>query len=1157
MHTHRHNLAQLLAYTSPSNPRCQSEVFVPHTQPKPAFSPVPMADPDLNPPASTASERNRVRWRPDDIELGASGGAPVLGRTRSHGSMSIHSLRSNAGGADPSATLPIQYRTISIDIDDYNRRNRIAKKADKAATTDLADLEWHTMSVDEAVRRLSTSVDQGLSQDQAKRRTAEFGKNAPEPPESHRVQEIIGYFFKGFGSVLLGGCILVFIAWKPLGNPPATANFALAIVLLAVFFIQAAFNMWQDWSSSRVMASIKNMIPEECLLIRDGVQVSAMAVDVVPGDLLLIKAGNKLPADVRFVRASSDAKFDRSVLTGESVPLTAMVDATDMNYLETKNIGLQGTHCSSGTVTGVVVATGNRTVFGRIAKLTNEPKKGLTTLEREVLNFVLIICSIMFFMIVVVVVLWAAWIRKTYPNWIDVPLLIVGCVSVAIAFIPEGLPIALTASLTISANMMRKNKILCKSLKTVETLGSVSVICSDKTGTLTQNNMMVTDCCVGAQAISAEEAHDNLIAEHANDDHGNNGLVSNAMDQLWSVGGLCNAADFDAVTRHLPLPMRKIHGDATDQAILRFSEGLGPIAELKRCWTTKFNLAFNSKNKFMIRVLGVAHADGLGMALPNGVGAIFEPSDMLLTIKGAPEILLDRCTRYTSLSGVAMTLNPAVRDKIEHIKDTWSAQGRRVLLLAHKAVSRTSIKSPPSSAALENEVLEHAKAGLTLVGLVAIVDPPREEIPSVVKTLRGAGIRMFMVTGDFALTAQAIARECGIITNPNSIVADVTALSRDRDTTTKSPQDHSPSEDGPDSDLQTSIVLTGNDLITLNDAQWDQLISSYTEIVFARTTPEQKLRIVREIQSRHHIVAMTGDGVNDAPALRAADIGIAIGGGSDIAVEAADMVLLESFSSVVEAVRFGRMMFDNLKKTIAYLLPAGSFSEFWPVMTNVMFGLPQVLSSFLMIIICCFTDCLAATALAYETPEADVLLRPPRKVGVDRLVDWKLIVQSYGFVGIAETTTSFAMSYWYLERNGIPFTTLWFSFGNLPDTIDKDYYAQKLNEASSIYFVTLVVMQWFNLLAVRTRRLSIFQHPPLFNKATQNYYLFPAMLFALVMAFFWLYIPPLQPMLGTTPVPVEHWFLPMAFGLVLLWLDEARKFFVRGWPKGPIGRLAW
>ncbi|KAK3984747.1 hypothetical protein QBC44DRAFT_336401 [Cladorrhinum sp. PSN332] len=1106
-----------------------------------------MVEPEEKPRAP-----DRIRWRDADVETGQStqqSRGLALQRTRSHGSMSIRSIRSNAGGGiDPSAALPIQYRTLSIDIEEHNRKSELAKKTQKAAATDLADLEWHTISADDVARRLSTSPDQGLSQEQIKRRMIEYGRNTPSPPESHRFKQIFGYFFKGFGSVLLVGSILVFVAWKPLGQPPQSANLALAIVLLAVFFIQAAFNMWQDWSSSRVMASIKNMIPEECLLIRDGVQVSTMAADIVPGDILLIKAGNKLPADVRFVQVSSDAKFDRSILTGESVPLAATVNATDNNYLETKNIGLQGTHCSSGTCTSVVVSTGNRTVFGRIAKLTNEPKKGLTPLEREVLNFVYVICSIMVAMIILVVILWAAWLRKTHPDWINVPNLIVACVSVAVAFIPEGLPVALTASLTISANMMRKNKVLCKSLKTVETLGSVSVICSDKTGTLTENKMIVTDCAIGCQTFTADKARDVVVTNRATAGE----MANNAFDQLRSVAGLCNAGEFDAATKRLLLADRKIHGDATDQAVLRFAESLGSVAELKRCWATKFNLAFNSKNKFMVRVLGFTHPDGLSLALPGGTAAIFEHSDMLLTIKGAPEILLDRCTNYTGTSGVALTLDAAAREKINTIKDEWSSRGRRVILLAHKAISRTAFKSSPSSSTFETEVLQQAKSGLTLVGLVAIVDPPRAEIPEVVKTLRIAGIRIFMVTGDFALTAQSIARECGIITNPNELVASVSALSRDPKETTPTPSSSHSS-----SDSSSSIVLAGTDLTTLSPTQWDTLVSSYNEVVFARTTPEQKLRIVRELQARGHVVGMTGDGVNDAPALRAADIGIAIGGGSDIAVEAADMVLLESFSSVVEAVRFGRVLFDNLKKTIAYLLPAGSFSEFWPIMTNVGFGLPQILSSFLMIIICCFTDCLAATALAYEAPEADVLLRPPRKAGVDRLVDWKLIVQSYGFVGVFETVASFAMSYWYLERNGIPFSTIWFSFGQLPETISPEFYAQKLNEASSIYFVTLVVIQWFNLLAVRTRRLSIFQHPPLFNKATRNYYLFPAILFALVMAFFWLYIPSLQTVLGTAEVPVEYWFLPMAFGVGILLLDEARKFVARKYPRGFLGRVAW
>ena len=296
--------------------------------------------------------------------------------------------------------------------------------------------------------------------------------------------------------------------------------------------------------------------------------------------------------------------------------------------------------------------------------------------------------------------------------------------------------------------------------------------------------------------------------------------------------------------------------------------------------------------------------------------------------------------------------------------------------------------------------------------------------------------------------------------------------------------------------------------------------------------------------------------MNDAPSLKAADIGIALGSGSDIAIEAADMVLLDSFGGVVAAVLYGRVVFDNLKKTIAYLLPAGSYSEFWPVLTNIIFGLPQILSSFLMIIICCCTDCAAAITLAFEKPEADVMLRPPRNPKIDKLVDWKLLLQSYGFIGTLEAVSSFAMAYWYAQRRGVRFSLLWFGYAHY-GTLDPKFVVRVLNEASSIYFVNLVVMQWFNLMALRTRRLSIFQHPPAFNKATQNLYLFPAILFAVVMTFIFCYIPGLQRSVNTTKVPVEHFFLPMAFGFGILLFDEGRKFGVRKWPHGLLAKIAW
>ncbi|CAM1502313.1 Fc.00g042970.m01.CDS01 [Cosmosporella sp. VM-42] len=1083
----------------------------------------------------------RIHW--DDDEEAAKQAKPALRRGLSVDSLVIRPVYSRHNSIDAAAALPIQYRTVSMDIEDYKQKAGLKQKASTAAT-DLAKLEWHTNIVEEVLRRLSTSLNEGLSFDQVNRRTAHYGKNVPSPAPTHQTKKIMGYFFKGFGTVLLIASILVFIAWRPLGDPPAVANLALAIVLLAVFLIQAAFNVWQDWSSSRVMASIKTMLPEYCQVIRNGQEETLFADQIVPGDILLIKAGNKLPADVRFIKTSSDAKLDRSILTGESLPLAATIDSTDDNYLETRCIGLQGTHCISGTCTGVVVATGDNTIFGRIAKLTNEPKKGMTTLEKEVYHFVLIICSLMFFMILVVIVLWAAWLRQEHPGWITVPNLIISCVSVAVAFIPEGLPVALTASMTISANMMRKHKILCKSLKTVETLGSVSVICSDKTGTLTQNKMTVTECTVGTQMMTADEARERSAFNH-------NIPANKSIKQLRAVAGLCNDGHFDAATMNFPIPERIVHGDATDQAILRFSESLGDVAELRRCWQVKYELAFNSKNKYMIKAFGWAHSDGPSLALPDDIASVFEPGDIFLTMKGAAEILLDRVSSYVGNSGATIPLDDAARKAIQTTKDEWASQGRRVLLLARKAISGSAFSSGMSQLAWESAINNQARTGLTLVGLVGIVDPPRPEIPSVIETLRTAGIRIFMVTGDFALTAQAIAVECGIITtnHVDTVEALHRGMSIDPSLLVLQP------ELGVDTPRE-AIVLSGPELISLNEDQWDQLVR-YQEIVFARTTPEHKLRIVREFQARGQIVGMTGDGVNDAPSLRAADVGIAIGSGSDIAIEAADMVLLDSFSSIVEALRYGRMMFDNLKKTIAYLLPAGSFSEFWPVITNVVFGIPQILSSFLMIIICLFTDAVAAIALAYESPEADVLLRKPRVPGKDRLVDWQLILQAYGLVGVLETTASFAMAYWHLQRNGVRFSHIWFSFRSVPDSIDPDYYQQKLNEASSIYFVNLVVMQWFNLLAVRTRRLSIFQHPPLFNKQTQNLYLFPAIVFALAMAFFWLYIPEFQNVLGTSQVPVENWFLPMAFGIGILFVDEARKYCVRKWPKGLLARMAW
>lgn len=912
---------------------------------------------------------------------------------------------------------------------------------------------------------------------------------------------------------------------------------ALAIVLLAVNAVQALFNAYQDYSTAKTMSSISGMLPSDCVIVRDSTNVTVKSEELVIGDLIRITMGIKIPADMRITEASSDLRFDRAVLTGESEPIAGICDMSDENFLETKNIALQGTHCVGGSGYGIVVQTGDQTVFGRISVLSQGKKEGKTTLEIEILRFVKIIVGLALTTCVLVIILWAAWLRKDHPNWINTSLLIVDVVSVCVAFVPEGLPMAVTISLTIIANKMKSSNVLCKSLATVETLGAVNLICSDKTGTLTMNKMFVVNSGIGEQEWTPEEAHDSYVVAKSN--------RGSPISILHAVASLCCTATFDAATVKMPLSERKMFGDATDCAVLRFSEVISPIAMVRENWVKIFEIPFNSKNKFMLRLMRPNHREAyLDAALPSETEQ-YNESDYHMTLKGAPDVLMSRCNRVLLPSGEIAALTWERKQMLEALQEKWSATGLRVLMFARKIIHEYDFPTElggPESASFADFVEQSARQDMVCIGLVGIVDPPKEDIPDVVSICRGAGIRFFMVTGDFKLTAAAIARQVGIITR--SEVDGLEALDRALRVV---PSEH----------FSGAIVLSGPELITLNENQWNQLCQ-YEEVVFARTTPEQKLRIVKEFQSRSNIVAMTGDGVNDAPSLKAADIGIAMAGGSDVAIEAADMVLLEDFSAIVKAIESGRLVLDNLKKTVLYLVPAGTFSELWPVITSIIFGIPQSLSSFLMIIICCLTDAVNSMTLAFEKPEADLLLRRPRNVKTDRLADWKLLFHAYVFLGIPECLTSFAMAFWWIQRSGgVPFSVFWLSYGDYPPQYTPEHIKHVVNVGSSIYFVNLVVMQLFNLLATRTRRLSILQHPPLFDERSSNPYLFCGMVFSILVAFLFNYIPQLQTVLGADQIPVAHWFLPVAFGAALLLLDEARKWTVRTYPRGTLARIAW
>ncbi|KAL6302232.1 sodium-potassium ATPase [Sparassis latifolia] len=1035
------------------------------------------------------------------------------------------------------ARLPAEFRTLSIHVE--TRRSSDDGKAGatrRVAVREIVSLDWHKISSDEALQRLSVSPKTGLESVQAQRRLQTNGKNVISPPKRNTIRKLIEWFFGGFGSLLLAASIVCFIAWKPLGNPnPQASNLALAVVLLIVLFVQAFFNAWQDFSTSKVMSSIKGMLPSDVLVLRDSIQMTLAAADLVTGDLVYLSMGEKVPADLRLIEVSGDLRFDRSILTGESEPVTGRVDKTDENFLETKNIALQGTHCVSGSGLGLVIQTGDNTVFGRIAKLSSIEPARLTTLQREILHVVLIIASLATLVAIIIVILWAAWLRRDYPNYINVSGLLIDIVSVMVAFIPEGLPVAVTLSLAKIASTLGSHKVLCKSLSIVETLGSVNVLCSDKTGTLTQNKMHVTHVAVLDDlfdpASYAPVIRDSPSATAAN------------LAQISAVGAICNAAAFGGSTSS-PLEKereRPVVGDATDVAILRFSDAVAAADITRARWTEVFKINFNSKTKFMLKL------SKLAPSAPNNVAPIapwdsFTSADYLLTIKGAPEILLPRCKFVLDpTGGEPIALSEPILERITAVQEKWARDGQRVLLLARRAIKGNAIpKHLGPSSEQYADLIERFNCNLIIVGLVGLIDPLKPSIVHTVSTCRRAGIRFFVVTGDHPITSVAIAKEAGIITDAN-VVHRVSNLDEKLDPLSVEP--YNPDCEDP---TRRSIVITGPELERLNKTQVEQLCQ-YQEIVFARTTPEQKLRIVHEFKDRHNVVAMTGDGVNDAPSLKAADCGIAMGAGSDVAKEAADMILLDDFSAIVIALEYGRLVFDNLKKTVLYLLPAGSFSELMPILLNILIGVPQMLSNIQMILICVATDVLPALSLCMEKPEMGLLERKPRNVKTERLANWRLMLQAYGFLGMLESLCAMSMSFWYLQTRGVPFSSLVLGFGNWPLLNNEELF-----KAQSVYFFTLVLMQWGNLFATRGRRLSIFQHTP-----ASNWYLFPAAGMALCIGIFFSYVPWFQRVFQTRGIPAQFFFIPITFGLGLLILDEIRKLVVRTYPRSLIARLAW
>ncbi|EED16394.1 Na/K ATPase alpha 1 subunit, putative [Talaromyces stipitatus ATCC 10500] len=1086
-------------------------------------------------------ERDPVTRRPQ------TRGRSSRSRRRSQSRNSISRTRSHSV-----SEVPIEFRRLSYQLsesqrvrleDDHEKPRVQTANSSKDTKIDSAgsfeNLEFHSLPPEILCKQLGVSDADGLSPSEASERLARDGPNALPHRRENYLLKLLTYIFGGFCSVLWIGVIIFFICWRPLGDPdPQPYNLGLGILVLIVIFLQAAFSAFQDWSTARTMKAILDLLPAEALAIRSGQSVRVPSSDLVVGDIIKISIGNKVPADMRLLTTSGDVRFDRSMLTGESEEVEGVTNMTDENFLETRNIAMMGTLVTNGSATGVVVLTGKDSVMGHIALTTTSVKSQPTLIQREISRFVKIIVCLTVFLAALLLFTWAGWLRKDHPAFMNVVAMLDDVMGCVVAFIPEGMPVGVALTLMMIARRMKDNNILPKGLSTVETLGCVNVICSDKTGTLTENRMTVVTAAFVDERMSAADAAAAYKETNAA-----------PIRELLKAAAICNDGTFEASTMSMPAMERLVQGNATDGASLKFVESVedGSCQRLRDVNPRVFAIPFNSSNKWML-TLHKPETVKTETEQENQIEQIDRPS-FLLIVKGASDILLPHCTQYWSYKQNSIQkLDENAEAQLATLQEQMSRNAERVIMLCQRTI--TPVETQGSNA-FSDEIREEGLSDLTLIGLLGIVDPPRKETASTVASCRRAGIRFLMVTGDLGLTGAAIARDVGIFSGTADPDTIDTIISR---------RESSSSSDVNSDWSQTSLLLEGPSLSQLTDADWD-VICGYQEIVFGRTMPEQKLRIVNEFRTRNYVVAVTGDGVNDAPAMRAADVGIAVVSGSDVALEAADLVLMDKFDSIVEAIRLGRLVFQNLQKVISYLLPAGSWSEIWPVLMNVYFGVPLPLSSFLMIIICVFTDLFLSLSLIMEQEEFDLLDLPPRNHRKDHLINIKVYIQSYLFIGVMETICAHAMFFLYFQKHaGIPFHALIFAFEGYSDgfygyTADELTYFNTVGQ--SVYFITLLFLQWGNILSVRNKRLSILQADPIVRKERRNPWLLASAVISLAIAVFVTEEPGLQRIFQTASAPIEFWLYPIPLAVGILLMDEIRKLVVRMWPRGWIARIAW
>jgi len=977
------------------------------------------------------------------------------------------------------------------------------------------EIDVHKVDVDVLCKRFKTTVENGLTDDLVAAGIKEHGPNALTPPPT--VPEWVKFckcLFSGFAMLLWLGAILCFVAYGIQASAyeePPDDNLYLGIVLSAVVTVTGIFSYYQESKSAKIMEGFKNLVPQFALVRRNGGEkITVKAEELTLGDIVEIKFGDRCPADLRILEARG-LKVDNSSLTGESEPQARSPEFTHENPLETKNLAFFSTNAVEGTAVGMVVNIGDNTVMGRIAGLASGLEGGQTPIAKEIEHFIHIITGVAVFLGVTFFII--AFILGY--NWLDAVIFLIGII---VANVPEGLLATVTVCLTLTAKRMASKNCLVKNLEAVETLGSTSCICSDKTGTLTQNRMTVAHMWFDNKIVEADTSEDQT----------GSGFDKNAAGwkTLERVACLCNRAEFKGGQQGVSILKREVNGDASEAAILKCTElSKGNVMDYRARNKKVCEIPFNSTNKFQVSIHETED--------PN-------ERRYLMVMKGAPERILERCATIV-IDGTERPLTEDWKNAFESAYMELGGLGERVLGFCDMMLPADKY---PSGYPFDPDEENFPLSGLRFVGLMSMIDPPRAAVPDAVLKCRSAGIKVIMVTGDHPITAKAIARSVGIISEGQETIEDIAAR-RNCDVKDVNPRE------------ARAAVVNGGEIKELKEKELDEILMYHTEIVFARTSPQQKLIIVEGCQRMGAIVAVTGDGVNDSPALKKADIGVAMGiAGSDVSKQAADMILLDdNFASIVTGVEEGRLIFDNLKKSIAYTLTS-NIPEISPFLLFILADIPLPLGTVTILCIDLGTDMVPAISMAYEEAESDIMKRQPRNPFTDRLVNERLISMAYGQIGMIQASAGFFVYFVILAENGFWPSKLfglrraWDSsaINDLQDSYGQEwtYRDRKILEYTchTAFFASIVVVQWADLIICKTRKNSLFQ------QGMRNNMMNFGLIFETALAAFLSYTPGMDKGLRMYPLAFTWWLPALPFSALIFVYDETRKYILRQRPGG-------